>query len=298
MISMRHALAQSGLGTTRPFSVLRDLKMRPQSGSLRTILRSLAWPRLEEWVKHEKEYANKVWTEECQGVAVTGGDWYFTSNNDDAPGVHRVSLPDGKRRSWKRIPRATAGHVGALDVYDGLLYVALEEPPRVAIFDRALTPRGGFPVDPPTGDLPWCAVCPWNGLLYTSGFDAPSHLLAFDRFSGARRLTDDIPLPVRVNRVQGGCFSLNGKVYLSSDDKGGQPGIYVFSLANGRLCGRVPVAVNHSKLAAEEIEGVALGTASPFQTTTHIHLVLLNNDWPDKDNVYFKSWEVPDPTVV
>lgn len=297
MLSIREALAESGLAAGKTVFALRgDLDRWPASGSLRTVGRALRDPRLSEWIKREKEYANKDWTAKCQGVATDGVGWYFTSNDGGFPGVYRMSNTMsvlGKRK----IPRSVAGHVGDVDHHGGSIYVALENPTQVAVFDLDLNPQSRHAVTTPDGHFSWCAVNPWNGLLYTSAWNHASALYAFDRSTGARRAQNDIALDGVVDRVQGGSFSPNGRIYLASDDKSGKAGIYAFGLPTGRRLGCVAIEIHQGFPKYEETEGIGFGLMHTLGHPTVIHLVLLDQDALG-DDIYFKSYQVPDITVV
>lgn len=296
MLSIRQALAESGLAAGKTAFALRgDLRQWPASGSLRTVGRALRNPRMSEWVKREKEYANRDWTAACQGVATDRTGWYFTSNDDGFPGVYRLSntMSVLDKRS---IPRSTAGHVGDVDYYGGRVYVALENPTKIAVFDRVLNPQSTHAVSTPDGHFSWCAVNPWNGVLYTSAWNNATALYAFDRNTGARRTQDDIALNGVVDRVQGGAFSPNGRIYLASDDKSGKAGIHAFGLPMGRWLGFVAIEIHQGFPKYEETEGIGFGLMHTLGHPTVVHLVLLDQD-ALSDDIYFKSYEVPDPTV-
>lgn len=297
MLSIRHALAESGLAIGKTvFSLRGDLDRWPVSGSLRTVGRALRDPRMPEWIKREKEYANEDWTASCQGVATDGTSWYFTSNDDGAPGVYHLSSTMGVvgKRS---IPRTVAGHVGDVDYFEGRVYVALEHPTQFAVFDRSLGAQGTRAVSTPDGHFSWCAVNPWNGLLYTSAWNGADALYAFDRSTGARRDTEDIALDGSVNRVQGGTFSPNGRIYLASDDKSGAAGIHGFGLPTGRRLGFIPIEIHQGFPKYEETEGIGFGLMTSLGHPTVVHLVLLDQD-AISDDIYFKTYEVPDLSVV
>ena len=72
---------------------------------------------------------------------------------------------------------------------------------------------------PQGGGNPWCALnLMGNGfLIIVSIFDGVDSVFAYDpnnnfAFEGELRLQGNV-----VNRVQGGCFSKNGHLYLTSD---------------------------------------------------------------------------------
>ncbi len=156
----------------------------------------------------------------------------------------------------------------------------------------------------PQRSLPWCAVNPWDGLLYTSAFDPPydaagdvSYLYRYDihhrtdlSFQQLRELrfpyhvagflqsmlsiggsTASFSLPVytfagvfpvkgHLTRIQGGCFSQDGSLFLASDATK-HPGIWRMSMLNGCVLDRVGIyrEYSHENLYYnQEVEGVCI----------------------------------------
>jgi hypothetical protein len=195
-----------------------------------------------------------------------------------------------------------------LDHYEGRLYVPLEgeATPAVVVFDtRDLSYLGGWLL-PPQGDdrkCPWCAINPFDGLLYSSSFwmnDERGYLKIY-----RPRLNNDFkhfPLvrelhlrgagggPTTVNRVQGGVFSPNGNLYLVSDTEEG--GILGFD-STGRQISHTPVGYDRG--TGEELEGITiwdLGDGRAPEIRGQVHVLMIDEDHTSSDDLYFKHYRV------
>lgn len=262
------------------------------------------------------------WTGRGQGVATDGEHWYVTSN-DDNPGVFRYSPDFGTQLAFRSIPRSVAGHVGAVAVTDGVVYVALEGPEAVATYTPGLDEVARVGLARPTeadekAHLAWCAINPANGLLYTCAWNQATSLEAYDPTSGDRSPDDDIALSASIDRTQGGVFSDGGRVYLASDQRltrgeyfrrylpfGGRsrreifPGIHGFDVPTGRKVGYVRVEIRPYIPFFEEVEGVGLGPMTVDGDQAHVHLAVLdkNHSWLS-DDVHLTSFVVPEPDAL
>ena len=232
----------------------RELFQVPHEG-LRRTLDSFRPLTPEEWRVGWEENHEGGWANNCQGVTSDGDHWYISSNADGEQAIYK--LDGGRLRLSKRVEiddlRVGAlDHVGDLDVYDGLLYVAIEGPHGFLTISADLDPGTArferLPADSPqSGGVPWCAVNPWDGLLYSSDFDnrVPPPEVRTIRHHAEPRLTYEdfwerrsgeygaiygydretfeyvrtVRLERPVLRIQGGCFSENGHLLLASDAK-------------------------------------------------------------------------------
>ncbi len=276
-------------------------------------------PAMDRWREHRATYRDD-WTGRGQGVATDGVSWFVTSN-DRNPGLFRYSADFATREAYVAIPRSVAGHVGAVSVHDGTVYVALESPEKVATYTRDLASLDELPIDRPVESddkrhLAWCAVNPGNGRLYTGAWNHAARLDAYELGTGRPVPDDAITLASSVHRVQGGVFSPGGRVYLASDEKisrveeirrllgplgGGDdpeakifPGIHGFDAATGANLGFVRVRTRPYFPYFEEIEGVGFGPMEVGGTTRHVHLALLdkNHTWV-RDDVHLISFAAP-----
>lgn len=275
-------------------------------------------PAMDRWREHSRRY-RAHWTGRGQGVATDGTSW-FVSQNDRNPGVTRYSPDFAVRQARADIPRSVVGHVGAVSVFEGTVYVALEDPEFIATYTTDLEELDLVPVvrpEEPDGKahLSWIDVNPANGLVYTCDWIRARRLDAYDPRTGSPRPDHNINLETSVHRTQGGVFSPTGKVYLASDEVlsplqqlrkwlriGADPshtifpGIHGFDATTGAAVGYRRIPTRPYAPRFEEIEGLGLGAMTVDGVTTHVHLSLLNKNhsWVD-DDVYLKSFAVPHP---
>jgi hypothetical protein len=97
--------------------------------------------------------------------------------------------------------------------------------------------------------------------------------------------------------VQGGAFSPNGHIYISSGKAGltNYQYIYCYSALNGHLLMRFGVL---SEQDNQELEGICYAPVIRDGHNVHIHAVLLENIKVAKDNVFFKSFSATNPSIV
>ena len=173
----------------------------------------------------------------------------------------------------------------------------------------------------------WCAIDPDSGFLYTSGgtvdernplsvhsidhqlLDAGT--LAMEKI-GELHLVDSLGDFPELMYMQGGVFGEDGRLYIMngyytnhSPDRGG---IWIVDPRTGRLIARSSLTdkpfkyeYHHSgflgsELKGEEPEGLTwwdldADTRAPG-IAGQLHAILLDNDWPDSDDVYIKHYEV------
>ncbi len=263
---------------------------------------------------NQREYENRSWTRECQGVTSDGSYWYISSNNEDARGVHRFAM-DMTHRTFVSLAGAGGDHLGDIDYHDGSLYCAMERPRLLVVLPTARfeVPDAGVSVvelegsdggAPPQGNsMPWCAVHR-NGLLYSSGFgreaDPVRVVHAYRRGDGGayRHVPEkDIVLDTEVTRIQGGCFSANG-LLLSSD---ATDDIIAFGLTPTQSGGMSGAALHREPIRKEsrrheEVEGIAYLENCRFAgELSNVHLILLDNDFADRDDIFFKHFRIDSP---
>lgn len=242
------------------------------------------------------------WSEEIQGVTHDASHWYLGQKHqvwkipvglDLSAPMDADRLPDGVLTT----PLAGLGldgydHMGDLDWHDGCLFVALEGPGldgRVVVFDAADLRLLASAVLPGQGrSAPWCAVCPADGLLYSSVFDGVDRLraYAFNLDSGQLTLQHHHDLPLRhtngavftLQEVQGGAFAPQGEIYLASNADA-QRGVHVFR-ADGVRLDALPIDTEFDTLG-EEIAGLCFWELDPGVAPGiggHLHVVELDND--------------------
>lgn len=259
-------------------------------------------------------------SEEIQGAASTSTSWYFTHNND--PTLVQVPLTADLEDHGVWDAAVTSGmpsvldalgynHFGDPDEHLGNVYVPVEGGAvgAIAQFDLNVGFRGYATLSGPKA--PWVAVDPTTGLLYTSAFcdvaevDVYTMQFAADgtltglTLNDRRALYDPNGVGLTVQAIQGGAFSDHGNLYLVSDARGstcasGTAGVYGFEGATMRK--EVWFDVPYDTGDGEELEGIDIRevtTAGVPGITGQLHVVMLDNDWPDTDDFYFKHYIAP-----
>lgn len=305
---LRAALGDLDEPGTRPhLRIPSDFTVTHPDTTLRRLMRAMRSPRPDRWAKRaEGQFHNENWTEECQGVTHDQSSWYISSNKSGKQRVYRFSLAQ-RQLGYVALAGNGSGHLGDIDYHEGRLYCAMEQPVKIVVIDvppfsgwwsAGLRDANGHS-PPPQSDCPWCAIHPWNGLLYSSDFgnDAPGvEVLRAYRLDGSTQTFrhvpgEDIHLASPVRRVQGAAFSDNGHVVIASDHT---DDIRCFSTLNGAYRGRASIQKDG---AGEEVEGITIwGSVAYSGEPTQVHVILLDNDWPSGDDVYFKHYQVPSGT--
>jgi hypothetical protein len=197
------------------------------------------------------------------------------------------------------------GHLGDLDVKEGVLYLPVDAdrrggPAGIAALRTDLTPIGfqRFP------SVAWCAIDPRAQRLFTSAFDADRiHVMRVEVTAERFALTFERDLVLLRQRggeteafgvlgsIQGGAVSGDGRLYLAIDHPG--VGVLVFDADTGLSLERIPVEhrPRFGPLTNEEVEGIDLergvdsarpGAASSLQ-------LLLHDEWPRR-SYSLKHW--------
>ena len=317
-LSLREHLSK--IGEPKPgkaFRLVRNFYVLPPSRRLRDMMRAMLSPQPSQWTKpNEGKFLDRDsdhgWTTDCQGVTHDDNFWYISSDHAHESGIHthrkrvyRLSLShvvDG------HVDVADSGseHLGAIDYYKGRIYCAMERPVQILIIDTppftewkraALVGEENGPA--PQDSCPWCAINPWNGLLYSSnnGHHAPGEdtLRAYRFDKPSSRFmhvpTADIVLSEKIRKIQGAVFSKNGHALLASDHSND---IRCYSVLNGQFLGRAAIRENDSFFVQEEVEGLTIWEGVSYEgIPTHVHVILLDNDLADRDDVFFKHYQVP-----
>ena len=284
-------------------------------------------PDTGQWGKLacERHDGDSDWARQCEGITTDGSHWYITSNylgalhktplgaaggDHSAQGVYKLSL-DWDVQAFYQLG-IDAGHVGAPTYHGNRLYLPVQDPHCVVIMDPAdgqlagvMSPHG---VDDGLDIWAWCAVSPWNGYLYSSEFAGPvnstqtytGRLRAFDMSNNLAAIeAAAIPLGRQLGSIQGGCFTPNGHLLLSSDDS---HDISCFSAFSGEYYGATGIQVSNSTWETQEVQGlcfidltVSCEDNNNMPQPAQIHLVLLGNEHIVHDEVWVKHYTVPDP---
>jgi len=241
-------------------------------------------------------------TDNLQGVANDGTNWYFTNMMDIAKTNVGTALENFSPVTYRMpVPWQQAGfnHMGDLVYANGLLYVPMEGSQRaIGVFTTALTYIGYAII--PQDHAAWLAYNPRDGLFYSSNeFDAVHHLNKY-KITVNGLTVNAIPEGTvslvgnwaPILSLQGGEFSTKGNLYVSSDVAGG--GIREIDVLTGFVGGRGHVTFSPGFPDEEELEGLTIwnldnGTAPGIGG--QIHLLMVDNDI-NTDDLYFKHFRV------
>jgi hypothetical protein len=284
--------------------------------SLRDWLRSLDWPPESsfEYLGDYPQESAPGWSNNVQGVAISGSHWFFTQDE----GIWRIPVThdldedvDEDRFVHVRVPspfsEADSPHLGDPDHFEDFLFVPLEgwQPRQILMFrDSNLQFIGAAPVSEQS-DAPWCAINPRNRMLYSSHFDT-DHLNVYKlslianttdgvvglelEFQYNFELKDSDGSRLLLHRVQGGAFSPSGHLYLISDV--GEGGLLGFDMTTGR---KMFHRTKNSLPTDVEMEGIAIFDAdagSAPHIGGQIHIVWLEDEALGDDDVYFSHLRV------
>ena len=260
-------------------------------------------PGMGAWsLVDDQEIDNQEWTEECQGLASNGSSWFVASNNSDFKGVHRLSLGLDAESGKIQLPAGAADHVGApcIEPTAGLIYVPLEGPVGIWIVNQQLQTVAVVPAPQISsaqgGHMSWCAVNPWDGFLYSSTFDGVDRIHAYDPATSFEHVRTLILTGPPLGNVQGGCFSSNGHLYLTSDTSGR---VYGFDIMSGESLGSIAVPYSPGGLDGEELEGIAIAhLVDANGAKSLVHVMVLDNDITNEDDVFMKHYGLPHPENV
>lgn len=278
---------------------------------LSSLLQATRDPQVGRWRKtSEESISNRDFTEECQGVTHDGLNWYFSSNKNpligsDKRGIYRLSN-DFRELAFFGIDFTGHRHIGDIDFYNGQIYAAMEQPAAIFWVNDSFSRHGrstlkasnGAEPSPQGNSLPWCAINPWNGWLYSSRFGdanraAETEIYAYDPDLDFRHVST-LNISHGLKRIQGGCFSPNGHLLLASDHS---HDIHCYSALNGIHRGSVGIQVDTS--SGEEVEGITVQhDVQQAGTASQVHVVLLDNDISSGDDIFFKHYSVPDTSAL
>jgi hypothetical protein len=251
-----------------------------------------------------------AWAEHAQGVAYADGCWFITQADRMWRFPVDLDLAHASQThpavSGTGIPEPDIDHLGDCDVHRGVLYVAMEGGPlgRVGLFDLDLRFRGSAPLAAQGASCPWCAVDPRSGLLYSSPFDT-DHLSVYRPVRGGDHVgfhhVRDVPLLagegacLSLERVQGGAFSSQGHLYLTSDCRNG--GILGVDVGTGRRLLQVTIPFEPEWPDNEVIEGLTLADlhkASPPWLSGTLHVLVLSIRPQASDTIWLRHYDAAD----
>lgn len=254
------------------------------------------------------------YTDNIQGVTHDAANWYMTNTGTlyKMP-VGRNLSQSGAASIARGIPSQISAynHLGDLSYYGGRLFVPIEgSTPGVAVFDTNLNYIAHSTLAG-AGDSPWCAVNPMDGHLYASNFN--SNVIRKYKIVWLGSTNPTVPLKVEfqwvatialrdingnavtLSRLQGGEFSPKGNLYLVSDVVG--RGVIGVDIRTGRIQTEIPVNFTGGQ---EELEGITIwdldsGVAPGI--SGQIHVQMIDNDFWNQDDLYFKHYRVTDAAM-
>jgi hypothetical protein len=234
--------------------------------------------------------------------------------NDDDSISHTFVLADADGQA--RIPGPPGGgpiyHVGSIAYLAGNLYVDHwnEQSGGALVVLKAdngvLSFSHWIRLQSPVGErVNLVAIDPGSGQIYTSKGSTNVSQVYVHRADGT-------PLPDRHGSptvltlrppitdgcyVQGGAFSAHGHLYVSSGRSGFRPHqyVYIYSALNGQLMDTITILTEG---LAQELEGLCLADlVHAGGIPVQLHVVLLDNNTLQRDNMFFKQLASADPTT-
>ena len=296
-----------------------------------TFLPQLGWPKSNFITENFHPLGRKdaVYWDDMQGVANSGKAWYIaqTKRLSRYPFDRDLSTDFPDRSTTIEPVNERTGlnynHFGDPDFFEGLLWAPVTGPNLdgiISVWDselRLLTTIVVPPIRPGEviRSVPWCAMNPFNGFLYTSIFTNTNELRMYSRDSvgGALVLTPRgaLPLraesqPIKIPRAQGGAFSPNGHLYVVSDSNINPltispsglfgPGIYWIDANTGDIINVTPMPKGKPGLEHEGITIVNLhpkGSKAPH-IGGQVHVLTRDNN--DDEATLFQHFQPANAT--
>ena len=289
------------IGVTKPVNIPRSFHAFPRNGSLRAAIKAMEDVDIDRWeMTSESQFHNYEWSDEFQGLTHDDQHWYISrtfnisKHNSYFEKIHEIGIPSD-------LEKEGYNHFGDIDFYNGHLYIPIEHEnwerdPIVLVLDSNLVEIEHKALSKHRA-APWCAINPWNGYLYSSEFHNVSKLYAYDPENDFEFITTlELKNPDGViDEVQGGCFSKNGRLYLTSDIT---QEIRCYSVLNGCFMGSRKVLYNPDSPDYFEMEGITLWRLIVDSAPVQIHVGIRDNDWPDKDDLYLKHYSSSSPVMI
>ncbi|WP_109435784.1 MULTISPECIES: hypothetical protein [Aquimarina] len=273
------------------------------------------------------------WGDNSQGAAHDDQYWYFTNRHNlfKIPLTTKITSKTKKSNNAgipSRLYQNGKGydHMGDIDIYQNKVFVPLEgkRPPKIAVHD-CQTLKCLYDYDIKNDDqhgFPWCAIDPKTKRLFTSNFDFDSKegLFVYQLETKGKEITgvhflDRFPLfdsnfqNFKLKRIQGGCFSPNGNLYLLSDSRDGDAGLLGFDMYTGRqfVYKKIIKRTNYipfpggAIFEGDELEGITYCNLTPDQNPIastpgingKLHVTMVDKDL-FTDNFYFKHFDASD----
>jgi hypothetical protein len=251
------------------------------------------------------------WGIENQGVTHDEQFWYITQRDymwkipvdrplskaigKDEAAIIKVGIPAHLRAMGYN-------HMGDIDYYQGNIYLPLEgkNPNKILVYDaKDLSLVEELDLPKSQKHASWVAVHPKTGHIYSSEFTMKKKsdgIIAYVRDNGklvevARYFPSNSKgNQVLIKRIQGGVFdSVTNMLILACDHKNG--GLKGLDMDSYKIVMHHKVNYRPQFPYYEELEGVTVwrNPNSP-KIKGDIHLMMLDNDLRDKDEIYFKHY--------
>jgi hypothetical protein len=222
--------------------------------------------------------------------------------------------------STVRLESLKHGHIGDIDVKGDTLHGAFEKEVGVLVLPLAAfndpknaadsmqvysvcEPDGASPVQGTS--MPWCAWDESTERLFSSSFYGVTAVYAYRVDHATKRFIHDAAhdcilqlQPTATNHldeIQGGAITLNGNVMLVSNARDRE--LFCFRLKDGYCLGKTNMENPHR--VGKEVEGIDVRLGVKYKNfETEVHIVWLDNDADNKDDVIFQHYSVSDPTLL
>lgn len=222
---------------------------------------------------------------------------------------------------WALAEIGYVGHIGQLEAFEDKIYVShsndlgthviilQNDAGRISHHNQINI--AGAPARNNRTDHQFQCIVPWDRTFLTCvGGGVIDELFVHDLNDGKwTGRTIRLQTPISADYwVQGAAFSDYGHLFISTsyadlENKSDIQPVHIVSPLNGRELGAIPVcAEDMSILGVEinnkELEGCCYRPITlPDGRTVEFHVVLLDNQQPAKDNIFFKSYQRNQPPV-
>ncbi|WP_324680483.1 hypothetical protein [Hymenobacter sp. GOD-10R] len=326
MISYRQQLSKIGYAAGEQVHYV-NFGYRPTS--LRKAMRAMDAPHSYALVTEAPGRIDESWTEEVQGVIWDGAHWLFSSNGSGSPSVnpspkaiYTFNGNNGKFKSPDQtfvINPAGINHIGPMYYQGNILYVEhwIGEQASLLTYQNnngTLSYQNRINIESIKGGRVGVVGIDFeNGVVYTCPVGLVIPELYIHKFSPDHTAITytgkTLPLNPILDEdcyVQGGFFSPNGHLYISSGRGGISSNyqyIYCYSAISGKRINRIEVLAEKKGgftgiQAKQELEGICYAPVTRGGKAVQIHAVLLENIAVSKDNIFFKSFVASEPDLI
>lgn len=253
-------------------------------------------------------------TDDMQGVTHDADHWYFTAYDSDEGRLAKIHVSTDLDGPIPYQVVMNNRHFGDPTFRNGFIFISLEGGTIRQILKISSTDfTDQTIIDIPssssqqTGAFPWLAFNPKTNLFYSSEFNGVNKLYRYDVVGGQAIFMGETTLQNTYSRVQGGAFSASGRLYLSTDyyqTNNQGAGIRLLDFyypddTRATLVRNVNIHWDPTGLLPEELEGLTVWDLSShpqahptLKNHGQVHLIMVDNDAPSNDDLYFKHVDV------